>query len=225
MLVTQQCFACPWKELSNCQIYLSSLATKYNRLGVDKRLWGNTVNPKWLFGIMLIRKIWEKRRERQHSEVWHLSSQVIVACVEVLLSKAQLDIWPVMGRGGLISLFALVACTAFTFLISLSFSCFMRFSTFVLFFSPSPRKRAWPRDWVDVWMLSGANIPEYHDQAEVMCSYYRHAKMQKCTPVNFRYEFNGLIIQQLNEDFNLFVFGLEIQFKHQIATLRIHISF
>lgn len=70
MLITQQCFACSYKELSNCQIYLSLLATKYNTLEVNKRPWGNAANPKWLriystpFGIVLTSKIWEKGEER-----------------------------------------------------------------------------------------------------------------------------------------------------------------
>lgn len=69
MLVTQQYFACPWKELSNCQIYLFFLATKVNRLGVDKRLWRNTANPKWLriystpFDMVLTSKIWQKEEK------------------------------------------------------------------------------------------------------------------------------------------------------------------
>lgn len=76
-----------------------------------------------------------------------------------------------------------------------------------------------------VWMLSGANPPEYQDQAGLMRSYSRGVKMQKCTPVNFKHGFNDLRIQQLDKDFDILCFGFKIQFEHHISMLRTHISF
>lgn len=184
-------FCCPCKELWNCQIYLSLPATEVNRLRVDKRLWGNTANSKWLriystpFDIVLTREKGGERHSIQRQNIY-LSKKQLQVLRSCFGRHGWTSVWPMTGSGGWI--FALVAHTAFTFLIYLSFSWFMRLFTFVLFFSPFFRKREWGRGWVDVWMLSGASHHSTRTRLGT-CVAIPDMLRCRCIPINFRYEF------------------------------------
>lgn len=125
------------------QINLKELYLKVNKLGVGKKLWGDSWS-KLIKGVYHTvwchtqqEKIGERRGKEGRSWLWCLSSQETVTHAEDLLSAKRLDICLPVGSSEWVPLFHLLACTAFTFPIKLSLSLFMSLLVFLLF-SPHP---------------------------------------------------------------------------------------
>jgi len=125
-------------------------------LGVHKKLGGDTsgtADPNWPKGyptpydvILSNNQLGKEEGRRDHSEWWHLSSQVTVMLDGALLSCRWLNTCLPVGSSEWIPYFALLACAVFSLPIKLLLSqpvCFLTFTILILSPSHCGRMNKW----------------------------------------------------------------------------------